>query len=69
MRRTCTWPMRGAPTEGLQIGEGELDFAAISEQLRAVCPQASFMPEIWQGHKNHGEGFWTALERLERCGL
>ena len=22
-------------------------------------------PEIWQGHKKGGEGFWIALERLE----
>ena len=26
---------------------------------------ASFIPEIWQGHKNDGEGFWIALTRLE----
>ena len=26
----------------------------------------SFIPEIWQGHVNGGEGFWTALERLEQ---
>ena len=31
----------------------------------AVVTGASFIPEIWQGHKNMGEGFWTALERLE----
>lgn len=23
------------------------------------------IPEIWQGHKNSGEGFWNVLERLE----
>ncbi|MBW7908946.1 MAG: N-acetylneuraminate synthase family protein [Kiritimatiellae bacterium] len=60
---------RGTDGEGLQIGEGELDFPALCAQLKAVCPEASFMPEIWQGHKNRGEGFWTALERLERFGL
>lgn len=26
----------------------------------------SFIPEIWQGHINNGEGFWTALDRLEQ---
>ncbi len=37
-----------------------------SEQvLRKHAPTASFILEIWQGHKNMGEGFWTALERLE----
>ncbi len=56
---------RGTDGEGLQIGEGEMDIAALCEQLKEVCPKASFMPEIWQGHKNNGEGFWYALEALE----
>lgn len=60
---------RGADGEGLQIGDGEIDFPALCSQLRDVCPNASFMPEIWQGHKNHGEGFWQALESLERYGF
>lgn len=51
--------------EGLQIGEGDLDFARLGRILNAGCPRASFIPEIWQGHKNGGEGFWVALERLE----
>lgn len=59
----------GTDGEGLQIGDGEMDFPALCAQLKAVCPEASFMPEIWQGHKNNGEGFWTALDRLERYGL
>jgi len=33
--------------------------------LNSGCSKASFIPEIWQGHKNEGEGFWIALERLE----
>ncbi|MEL7354814.1 MAG: N-acetylneuraminate synthase family protein [Cyanobacteria bacterium J06560_5] len=52
--------------EGLQIGEGEIDWSALSEKLMSVSPTASFITEIWQGHKNDGEGFWVALERLER---
>lgn len=55
----------GVDGEGLQIGEGDIDFPALASQLDALCPQASFIPEIWQGHKNEGEGFWLALERLE----
>jgi N-acetylneuraminate synthase len=51
--------------EGLQIGEGDIDFPALSEDLDRTAPRASFIPEIWQGHKNEGEGFWIALERLE----
>lgn len=56
---------KGLDGEGLQIGEGEIDFDEIGEVLRKHAPTASFIPEIWQGHKNMGEGFWTALERLE----
>lgn len=51
--------------EGLQIGEGEIDFDRLGGILREGCPDASFIPEIWQGHKNGGEGFWIALEKLE----
>ena len=56
---------KGLDGEGLQIGEGEIDFDEIGAVLRKHAPDASFIPEIWQGHKNMGEGFWTALERLE----
>ncbi len=56
---------RGLNGEGLQIGDGDIDFKRLGEILRKGCPQASFIPEIWQGHKNGGEGFWLALERLE----
>jgi sialic acid synthase SpsE/sugar phosphate isomerase/epimerase len=56
---------RGVNGEGLQVGEGEIDFARLGAILREGCPTASFIPEIWQGHKNGGEGFWVALDRLE----
>lgn len=56
---------KGLDGEGLQVGEGEIDFDQIGTVLRRHAPDASFIPEIWQGHKNMGEGFWTALERLE----
>lgn len=56
---------RGLNGEGLQIGDGDIDFKRLGEILRKGSPQASFIPEIWQGHKNGGEGFWLALERLE----
>ncbi len=55
----------GVNGEGLQIGDGGIDFKRLSGILNKECPQASFIPEIWQGHKNGGEGFWIALERLE----
>lgn len=56
---------KGVNGEGLQIGEGEIDFIRLGNILNSGCPNASFIPEIWQGHKNNGEGFWIALEKLE----
>ena len=56
---------KGYNGEGLQVGEGEIDFERLGEILTRLCPEATFLPEIWQGHKNGGEGFWIALERLE----
>ncbi|MBH19592.1 MAG: acetylneuraminic acid synthetase [Crocinitomicaceae bacterium] len=55
----------GTNGEGLQIGDGDIDFERLSLILAEGCPEAPFIPEIWQGHKNGGEGFWIALERLE----
>jgi sialic acid synthase SpsE/sugar phosphate isomerase/epimerase len=52
--------------EGLQIEEGTVDFKQLAYDLKRMAPVASFIPEIWQGHENGGEGFWIALERLER---
>ena len=56
---------RGLNGEGLQIGDGDIDFDRLAKILREGCPEASFIPEIWQGHKNSGEGFWIAMARLE----
>lgn len=57
---------RGLHGEGLQIGTGEIAFASLAGHLDRSAPGAGFIPEIWQGHKNGGEGFWLALERLSR---
>jgi len=56
---------RGVDGEGLQIGEGDIDFGRLGEVMARHAPKAWFIPEIWQGHKNLGEGFWIALDRLE----
>ncbi len=57
----------GVGEEGLQIGEGTIDFKQLAFDLQRSAPNVSFIPEIWQGHENGGEGFWVALERLEKC--
>ncbi len=56
----------GVDGEGLQINDGEIDFEELAALLGELAPKASFIPEIWQGHKNNGEGFWVALELLEQ---
>jgi sialic acid synthase SpsE/sugar phosphate isomerase/epimerase len=56
---------KGLDGEGLQVGDGDIDFLALGKVMTEVAPNASFIPEIWQGHKNIGEGFWIALDRLE----
>jgi N-acetylneuraminate synthase len=56
----------GVDQEGLQIGEGEIDFRTLAKQLSRVAPDASFISEIWQGHENNGEGFWIGLDKLKK---
>lgn len=56
----------GVGEEGLQIGDGSVDFKQLAYDLARAAPTASFIPEIWQGHENSGEGFWIALEYLEK---
>lgn len=56
----------GVDGEGPQIGDGEIDWPTTAAQLDRLAPGVAFIPEIWQGHVNNGEGFWTALERLEK---
>jgi N-acetylneuraminate synthase len=56
---------RGSDGEGLQIGDGVVDFSMVSQVCADGCPAASFIPEIWLGHQDNGVGFWSALKRLE----
>jgi len=57
---------KGTDGEGVQMGTGDIDFAELARDLQAKAPNIQFIPEIWQGHKNKGEGFWHALDILER---
>lgn len=54
----------GVNGEGLQIGDGSIDFVRLGKIINERCKNISFIPEIWQGHKNDGEGFWVALDKL-----
>lgn len=52
----------GTSGEGLQIGEGNVNFVDVLPPLMATAP--TMIPEIWMGHHENGEGFRTALEHL-----
>ncbi len=56
----------GVDGEGLQIEEGDIDWTVLAQQVLRQMPGASFIPEIWQGHKNDGEGALKALQLLEK---
>lgn len=60
---------KGIDGEGVQIGQGDVDFQEMASLLSEVTPNIQFIPEVWQGHKNSGEGFWDALNFLEQFGL
>jgi N-acetylneuraminate synthase len=54
----------GIDGEGVQIGEGELDFDALFRHLEKL--PFSWVPEIWSGHVNHGTGTHHALCCLQK---
>ena len=55
----------GINGEGLQLGEGDIDFVQFYDLLKRIGYDHSILPEIWQGHKNNGQGFRVALEKME----
>jgi len=59
----------GVDGEGLQIGEGDVDFHLLAEKVKELSPNSTWIPEIWQGHEENGRGFWIACERLEKIGF
>ena len=56
---------KGVDGEGLQIGDGEVDWQEFFRLVAELPCRPTFIPEIWQGHKNGGEGAWKALAKLE----
>ncbi|ONN67019.1 N-acetylneuraminate synthase family protein [Herbaspirillum sp. VT-16-41] len=54
---------KGTNGEGVVMGTGDVDWPASWKKI-AACPGMGFIPEVWQGHKDHGAGFWSALEYL-----
>ena len=58
----------GVDAEGLMIGGGEIDFQRALAPFKQK-PYVSFIPEVWQGHKNFGEQFFKDLHELNRLGV
>ena len=57
---------KGEDGEGLQIGEGEIDWKEFWSNVKScVNKDTSFIPEVWQGHKNKGNAMWKGLKILE----
>jgi len=52
----------GTSGEGLQIGDGSVNFVALLPVLLESKP--TVIPEIWMGHHENGLAFRAALERL-----
>ena len=57
---------KGSDGEGVEIGKGDVDFLKLATTMEKNMPNVQFLPEVWQGHKNAGEGFWKALNYLEQ---
>ena len=59
----------GVDGEGVQIGQGDVPFERLIKRLNETLPNTAFVPEVWQGHKDRGAGFWDALIFLSNKGL
>ena len=55
----------GVDGEGVEMGLGDIDFKVVSTILNSHYKKSTrLIPEIWQGHKNSGERFWSAIRYL-----
>jgi len=57
---------KGADGEGVEIGKGDVNFVLLSKIINKNNPNIPFIPEVWQGHKDSGAGFFNALNFLEK---
>jgi len=55
----------GLDGEGLQIGEGNIDWVRFFRVLGDY--HGTMIPEIWRGHQRQGEGFLIAIQRLSEA--
>jgi N-acetylneuraminate synthase len=55
---------QGTNAEGLEVGEGSIDFHKLHHAMRRDGHYLYMIPEIWQGHINGGEKFARSLARF-----
>jgi len=55
----------GLDGEGLQIGEGTIDWVRFFRVIGDY--HGTIIPEIWRGHQRQGEGFLIAIQRLSKA--
>jgi len=55
----------GLDGEGLQIGEGTIDWVRFFRVIGDY--HGTMIPEIWRGHQRQGEGFLIAIQRLSKA--
>ena len=55
----------GLDGEGLQIGEGTIDWVHFFKIIGEY--HGTMIPEIWRGHQRRGEGFLIAIQRLSEA--
>jgi N-acetylneuraminate synthase len=53
----------GTNGEGVVMGTGDVQWRFAWSAIVRTSGK-SFVPEIWQGHKDRGAGFWQALDML-----
>ncbi len=55
----------GLDGEGLQIGEGTIDWVKFFRVIEGY--NGTMIPEIWRGHQRQGEGYLIAMQRLSEA--
>ena len=55
---------QGTNAEGLEVGEGSIDFHKLHQAIHRKGQRLYLIPEIWQGHLNSGEKFARSLIRF-----
>ena len=58
---------KGIDGEGLQIGDGDIDFETLLETIEnSKNKDYTWVTEIWSGHLNHGSGCRKSMHNLSK---